>query len=125
MQVTLLSFHAVTLVEGIYSCFEDRKCSHRTHCGELDYVNTKWYEVVLQRTCQDIRSAGTLNRILHFVLHDMAVYLDMKPSVRAASTCLRCGTVIQSVFSLPELLPSARYCMLSCSSAATTAYSTT
>ena len=69
MEVTLLSFHAVTLfVEGIYSCFEDRKGSHRTHCGELDYVNTKWYEVVLQRTCQDIRSAGTLNTIIGYCI---------------------------------------------------------
>ena len=55
----------------------------------------------------------------------MAVYLDMEPSVQEASTRLCCEIIINSVFTLPEPLPSASYCMLFCSSAVTTAYFTT
>ena len=54
----------------------------------------------------------------------MAVYLDMKPSVQAASTRPCCEIIINSVCSLPETLPSASYCMLFCSSVVTTACST-
>ena len=54
----------------------------------------------------------------------MAVYSDMKPSVQAASTRPCCEIIIHSVFTLPEALPSASYCMLFCSSAVTTAYFT-
>ena len=65
-----------------------------------------------------------LNRIRGFVLYGMAVYFDMKPSVQAASTRLCCEIIIHFVFTLPEPLPRASYCMLFCSSAVTTAYFT-
>ena len=52
-----------------------------------------------------------LNRILGFVLYGMAVYLDMKPSVQAASTCLCCEIIIHP---LPSAISS--YCLLYCCS---------
>ena len=55
----MLTFHA-EVVDGIYMRFKRSKGrSYCTHCGELDYVNTNWNEVVLERTCQDICSART------------------------------------------------------------------
>ena len=42
-----------------------------------------------------------LHRILGFVLYDMAVYLDMKPSAQAASTRLCSEIIIHFVFTLP------------------------
>ena len=43
-----------------------REVLYCTHYGELNYVNTNWYGVVLERTCQDVCSAEQLNRILGF-----------------------------------------------------------
>ena len=49
-----------------------------------------------------------LDRILGFVLHGMAVYLDMKPSVETASTRLCCKIIISLCFystRYPNLCP--------------------
>ena len=62
-----------------------------------------------------------LNMILGFVPYGMAVFLDMKPSVPAASTRLSCEVTLHSFFTLPGPLPSASYCLLFCSSAITAA----
>ena len=54
--VTLLKLHAV---DDILCFMINRAVLYCTHFGELKYVNTNWYEIVLERTCQDICSART------------------------------------------------------------------
>ena len=84
-RVTLLKFHAV--VDDICVFMIKRAVLHCTHYGELNYVNTNWYEVVLARTCQDICSARTTQLdiwVLYCIVWRFC--LDTKPSVQAVST---------------------------------------
>ena len=95
-----------------------------THYGELNYVNTNWYEVVLERTCQDICSARTTQLDIWVLYCIVWRFAWIRNRQYRQFRRLRCEILIRSVFTLPEPLPSASYCILFCSSAVTTAYST-
>ena len=108
--------------------FYDKKGSpilyQGTHYGELNYVNTNWYEVVLERTCQDICSARTTQLdiwVLYCIVWRFA-WIRNRQYRQLRRLC--CEILIHSVFTLPEPLLSASYCILFCCSAVTTGCST-
>ena len=84
----------------------------------LSATNRHWYDFHRLRLSGSEELPARLfvvqERLLAFVLYGMAVCLGMKPSVQAASTRLCCEIIIHFIFTLPEPLLSANYCMLFC-----------
>ena len=84
--------------------YDTRAVLYCTHYSELNYVNTNWYGVVLERTCQDVCSAEQLNRILGFCAVSYGGLFGYETvSTGSFDACLCCEILIHSVLLYPNL----------------------